>query len=291
MSETNISRSKMPRAEQYTKNESDLYVDGLAEEGLDEGNPFKQNAADAPITDPDDAAVAALMSRDEDAAPEDEKDNSGDQDQDQHLNQPRTTNIFLRQDEPPTAVAPEDANIDLSGPHERRKPDSSSKHSRAVVGDPIGDATDKSDPDPEANRLIKRARRDSRALVIQPDDDAEEQDRKMRANADLRDPDTEDAKSKVEDDESETRQTAEDDFDRPNEVAPMPLLDKISQHKDHEPVPRDATDQDDDIETKGGDDYDVENYAEFEDDDDDMEGPARDTVGNEELMVDENELR
>jgi hypothetical protein len=290
----------MPRDEQYTKNESDLYVDGLAEEGLGEGNPFKQDAADEPINDPDDAAMVALLSRDENVEPDGE-DNTGDQDQDQrhqHLNQPRTTNIFLRPADSPAAVAPEDANIDLSGPHERRK--SSSKHSRTLVGDPIAEpaaaseTADDSDP-AVVNRLAKRARRDSRVLVIQPDDDVEEQDRKMRANVDLRDPDiAEDAERK--DDENESRQTADseddDDFDRPpTEVAPMPLIDKISQHKDHEPVPRDAADEDDDIERKRGDDYDVENYAEFEDDDDDMEGPARDTVGDGGLVVDESELR
>ncbi|KAK4239299.1 hypothetical protein C8A03DRAFT_32637 [Achaetomium macrosporum] len=247
-------------------------------------DPFQNKAADEPITDPNEAAVAALMSRDENAVPEG-KDHSGNQDQTQHLNQPRTTNIFLRQGESALASEPKGINIDLAEPFERRE--SSSKHSPALVGDAIGDAAPESDP--EISRLAKRARRDSRTLLIRPDDNVKEQHRKMRANLDLCDPAIEEDENP--DDKKEPRQAVEDGFDRPTEVAPMPLVDKISQHKDHEPVPRDATDQDNDIEAERGDDYDVENYAEFEDDDDDMEAPARDTVGNEELLVAEDKLR
>lgn len=284
----------MPRAEQYTKNESDLYVDGLAEEGLDEGNPFSQNAADKPISDPDGAAAAALMSRHENGKDSDGKHNQAEVTQ--HRNQPRTTNIFLRQGDSPDASEsePKETNIDLAEPFERRK-SLPSKHSRTeaqAAVDAIDDAADGKPSDPELGRLAKRPRRDSRALLIQPDDDAKEEDRKMRANMESRrGPAVDDDNAEHWDDGGEARQTAEDDFDRPTEVAPMPLMDKISQHKDHEPVPRDAADQDDDIETKRGDDYDVENYEEFEDDDENMEEPARDTVGNEESIIQEDELR
>ncbi|KAK4113430.1 hypothetical protein N656DRAFT_778197 [Canariomyces notabilis] len=280
----------MPRDEQYTKNKSDQYVDGLAEEGLEEGNPFQQNAADDQlILDPNEAAVAAVMSRDENAATASKgstNDMKRDDAQFRHLNQPKTTNIFLRQNSAESSMTtePDDTDVERGGSPERRG--SSAKHPRSIVDDATGDASNESDP--EVRRLVKRARGDDgRAVIIQPDDDVEEQDRKMQANFDVRNPGYD---HDHEIDENEPRQTAEEDFDRPTEVAPMPLVDKISEHRDHDPVPRDADDQDDDIETKRDDDYDVENYAEFEDDDDDMEGPARDTVGNEELLIDEDEL-
>jgi hypothetical protein len=277
----------MPRAEQYTKNESDLYVSGFAEDSLDEGNPFQQNAADEPIADPDEAAVAAILSRDEKGALN-AKDGSGSQDEPEKQSQPPSTNIFSSKEE--SAVSTEldvepETNIDLADPLERRI--SSSKRPRGLVGDAFGDAVE--EPDPEVGRLVKRARRDSHAVMIESGDDTKEEERKMRANVDVRDAEGEDDGNA--DDEGEPRQIAEDDFDRPTEVAPMPLMEKISEHKEHEPVERDAADQDDDIETKGGDDYDVENYAEFEDDDDDMEGPVKDTVGDGELIIDEDELR
>ncbi|KAK4124433.1 hypothetical protein N657DRAFT_633524 [Parathielavia appendiculata] len=272
----------MPRAEQYTKNESDLYVSGLAEEGLDEGNPFQQDAEDEPITDPDEAAVAAVLSRDENAAP-DAKDYNGGHDQAEHSHQPRSTNIFIPKEESAVGSELEDVNSDLAA----RPPEhveSSSKHGRAEDADAIGDAADEFDRD--VQRLVKRARHDSRALLIKHGDDVEEQECKMHANLDLRAPVIENDEHK--DNENGSQQTGENDFDRPKEVAPMPRIEQLSGHKDHESVPRDAGDEDDDVETKGGDDYDVENYAEFEDDDDDMEGPTRDTVGSEELVIDEN---
>jgi len=295
------------RGPQYTKNDTDLYVSGVAEEELDDGNPFNQNNADEPepIPDKDEAAAAAIMSRDENAesnGQHNNNDNNEDQEKANYLNQPRTTNIFLREGDPATPLEPENTNtnLDLADPlqvggGERRK--SASKHPRGLVGDTLaGEAGDADEPsDPEVRRLVKKARRDSRALPIQPEDDADEQDRKMRANLDLSDPLIEDDDDSIPEnvnDAKDERQKAEDqDFDRPTEVEPIPLIDKISEHKDHEPVVRDAGDEDDDIEDRGDDDYDVENYAEFEDDDDDMEGPDRDRFREGDAVIDEEELR
>jgi hypothetical protein len=100
----------------------------------------------------------------------------------------------------------------------------------------------------------------SRALLVRPNDDAQEEERKMRANASIR--------GVADDDDEPLRK--EKRVDHAAEVERM-------KPKGYDPTPtKDVDDrgkkvEDDDIEAKRHDDYDVGNYAEFEDDDDDVE--------------------
>ena len=319
----------MPRDAQYSKEESDLYVSEFAEDGLDEGNPFKQDPADQPIADPDAAAVAAVLSRNDGTFEETndatdgltnaditsavEERQPGDKEEEdignglkfssedgnsnarsvqaqadkdklaEESDESRFAGLFTPKEESASASELNERNP------ERRQ---SSPKRRGPLMDAVA-ADDVNDSDPEVRRLIKRARRDSRTLLVRPGDGVEEEDAKMRANLDLRGivikgNDAED----LEHGDKALDFPAGDDVDRPTEVMPMTLMEKLSEHKDYELIPRDPGDDDDDIEAKRGDDYDVENYEEFEDDQDDMgeemeeDGPEMD----ERLMYQEDEL-
>ncbi|KAM7183373.1 hypothetical protein V8F20_012641 [Naviculisporaceae sp. PSN 640] len=318
------------RGPQYTKNDTDFYVSAAAEDPLaaedDSRNPFKQDPTQQPILDPDEAALAALNGTytssnvgpkvASTAAPE------------------ATLGEGVKTT--PAKSQADNANENVEDNHgeglsiERRR--SSTKRSRADSSLDADEADEPSETEEDAESsqgVAKKARRhrdSDNALVIQPDDTVEEEDRKMRANLQLvgtdidreddRDQDkdqqdngdranisrsTADAEETVDDDynlsTSEDQQKRRQPTKSDNEVKPVPLMDQLTLPKtaekvvsaDNREIPRDVGDDDDDIEAKRDDDYDVENYAEYEDDQDDVgqemeeDGPDMD----ERLMVDE----
>lgn len=174
------------------------------------------------------------------------------------------------------------------------------------------DGSAEKDEDDEMPQLIKRARRDSTALLVRPDDDTDQEVRKMRANKRLRaviSDDSEDdddahhnsskeeegeeqesdSQSSEETDESESEDEENEQFSR-SRKATSALAQKLglTGGRGRIPMPpsdsEDDEDDDDDIERKRGDDYDVGNYEVFEDDDEDMEEVNRDGEDKEEIF-------
>ncbi|KAK4195547.1 hypothetical protein QBC40DRAFT_288943 [Triangularia verruculosa] len=182
------------------------------------------------------------------------------------------------------------------------------KRARRVVDSDSDE--DNSDADEEMPRLIKRARRDSTALLVRPDDDTDQEVRKMRANRRLRavisDDDDEDSGRENEEEHQEEQQESEsesssdgsdesgseansDEFSR-SRKATSALAQKLglAGGRGRVPMPpsdsEDDGDDDDDIERKRGDDYDVGNYETFEDDDEDMDEVGRDREDDGEIF-------
>ncbi|KAL2200706.1 hypothetical protein P885DRAFT_74538 [Corynascus similis CBS 632.67] len=167
-------------------------------------------------------------------------------------------------------------------PHSNGKP--SLKHARGRSAE--AGPEDVEDSDPEVHRITKRARRDSRSLLVDIGDDAREEERKMRANLGLRavagEGSDEDLSGQKADGASAGAEEDEQ-LSYTKEVKPMTTREGLLKPQGPEPastegaVGLDEVDEvdeqgdDDVVEAKRGDDYDVENYAEFEDDDDDME--------------------
>jgi len=277
---------------QFTKEQSDMYVSEFAEEGLDERNPFKQATTDQPIADANDAAIAAVLSRSEESAerpiepteqglPTEKRKAQSAASQTEEIPTPQVDEARfdgLFSPAPNSAVVAS-TSADTQEDHslDRKHRRSSSKGSPNPLLDAIAtDAVNDDDDDPEVQRLIKRARQDSRTLLIRPGDNERDEDNKMRANSDMRstayreDEEDDNVKGNSDRSEQEVDYAAGDEADRPTEAKPMTLMEKLSEHKDHDPIPRDPGDEDDDIEAKEGDDYDAENYEKFEDDQDGM---------------------
>ncbi|KAK3315861.1 hypothetical protein B0H66DRAFT_272663, partial [Apodospora peruviana] len=279
-----LQRIIMPRDDQYTKNDTGLYVSELAEDGLEEGNPFLQQDDDddvladtstGQLDQNDPKAIAALLGRNADALPDEtadgvesavdaESDNNG-APSDQHSPPKR------RRSSPLEAVTSDEAVLEIEG------------------------------QDPEVRRLIKRARHDSQALLVKPGDDVSEEEAKMRANLELHGTSIVEEEREEKEGErplalngTEENQDVERSVEE-TEVEPGTFGRKRLQDDDNEEergIERDDGDEDDDIEDKGGDDYDVENYANFEDDQDDV-GQEMEELGpevDERLVVDEDEL-
>jgi len=313
------------RAEQYTANpDTDLYVSGLAEDDLG-NNPFEQNAdvEDRPATDPDAVAMAALLSRKEDAEdgvgkegePQQgtastggvhivgEKEQAvgrGSEKTGDDANGSRTNGAFKEGRpastaeaavrEPETGAETDQTKTNADEPRGQRR--SSVKRPQGTLMDTVS-GSNLNNLDPEVEHLAKRARRDSRVLVVQPGDNAEEEDAKMRANLLQHGIVPKDNGEKNEKEEDAVSVVAGDDADHPIEVEALPLMNQLSEKKRRDSVPRDVGDDDDDVEAKRDDDYDPGNYARFEDDDDGDAG--EDTAndggeGGEGLVFDEEEL-
>jgi len=285
----------MSRGEQYTLNkDTDLYVSDLAEEELE--NPFQQDPTDEVIADPDAAAAAALMSR-QDANDEIEPSSGRMQRTETSQNgsmPPSKKRVDENSSEGPAqphideAVDSVDDTPDAESDHNgnaRRRRGSSLKRSRNTLIDEI--AGNVEEVDPETRHLAKRARRDSHAILVQPGDDIEEEDAKMRANLIQHGILPEDDMQTDETDEGASSSALTEDAGDTTEVEPVEQLDNRQQN-----IHKSSGDDDDDIEAKRGDDYDPENYIRFEDDEDDAEediaenGPEMD----ERLMIDEEQL-
>ncbi|KAL2164707.1 hypothetical protein VTH06DRAFT_2 [Thermothelomyces fergusii] len=295
------------------------YVSQAAEAPLDGGNPFKQVSADGPIPDADAAAVSAVLSRDKPPSlirilqPSENLDSgkavpqSGNPDEprsknarntDGHLkagtekgrsaNGPRTAPLFrpkassdVEQREKGTdhhgndndgEEHIEDANRVPEPPRRR-----SFKHPRSPSAAEVGAAGSDSD----ARRIAKRARRDSRTLLVGPGDDAREEERRMRANLARR--------AVVEEGEEGGAGEAPDRWGGDDNSEQVGCTKSVNPQITRGGLLRrqgldrtltgdadglDGVDEEGDdehVEAKRGDDYDVENYAEFEDDDDDKE--------------------
>ncbi|KAL2172868.1 hypothetical protein VTG60DRAFT_46 [Thermothelomyces hinnuleus] len=265
------------------------YVSKAAEEPLDGGNPFKKVPADEPIPDADAAAVSAVLNRDKPppimgTLQPREKLDAG--------------KIVLRNGNgEPASKNGKDTNGHTKAGTEKGGPGDGPRTvplfrpkgpSAAEVGTEDVDGSDS-----DVRRIAKRARSDSRSLLVGPGDNAREEERKMRANLGRRavveegeegggeapdrqrdggaSGDTQDDDDVVVDDEqvgytnlvepTTTRKglLRPQDQDRTS-TRDVNGLDEVDERGD-----------DDDVEAKRVDDYDVENYAEFEDDDDDTE--------------------
>ncbi|KAK4447149.1 hypothetical protein QBC34DRAFT_410532 [Podospora aff. communis PSN243] len=265
------------RSDQFTKEETDMYVDNLAEDNLDGGNPFKQ-PANQTIADPDEAAMAAVLSR---SLNEDEDDKPTKSEHQPTIDKAKEKSV-PGTEETPSTVSDEPRFSGLFNtseptaqdlPAEETTHSQNRKHSRSSPSEATALTSDTSsevdDSDPEVRRLIKRARKDSRSLIIQPGDDEKEEEMKMRANVDLIGTaiDEEDIQPKNSQNAEENVDfVAGDEASRPTEATPIPLMDKLGEQEEHEAIPLDPGDEED-IEPKEGDDYDVGNYEKFEDDD------------------------
>ncbi|KAK4213869.1 hypothetical protein QBC37DRAFT_422256 [Rhypophila decipiens] len=292
------------RGPQYSKDDNDtnLYISAAGEDQLDDDahNPFKQDFSQ-PIPDPDDAALAALAGR---YTPPQNTSNTSD----------HVTGDKRERASPGLASTPPDLTHSEGSSHEDHEP---------------GDGDEDGRPAKKRRRKYSESSRD---LLVQPGDDVEEEDRKMRANLQRfgstveeevesrndADPASEghdqglsaentkpeDAASNVPADE--TTRPSESDATDVVGVEPVPLMDQLGDgpggmKKESMVIPDDDDEgtekseevkEDDDIEPKEGDDYDVENYAVFEDDQDDAgqeleeDGPDMD----ERQMINEEEL-
>ncbi|KAK0672159.1 hypothetical protein QBC41DRAFT_314322 [Cercophora samala] len=184
------------------------------------------------------------------------------------------------------------------------------KRARRVVDSDSEDEGDDAEDD-EMPQLLKRARRDSTALLVRPDDDTDQEVRKMRANKRLRavvsddseddevdhnnveesDEDQQESDSQSSDgsDGSDSEDVDNEQFSR-SRKATSALAQKLglTGGRGRVPMPpsdsEDDDDDDDEIERKRGDDYDVGNYEVFEDDDEDMEEVNRDGEDEEEIF-------
>lgn len=297
------------RADQYTTNkETDLYIDGLAEDELDEGNPFKQISGVAAIADPNDAAVAALLSRKEPEETEEKGAASTPSEEDEpttpktdHSPPKGTDGVGKSATEQPNdglaqnlSQALQEAARQESIPAETERRGSTNKRPRGRLMNAVSEDVD--DLDPETQHLVKRARRDSRSLLVQPGDDTAEEKAKMRANLIQRGvivEEEDDAKTS-DGEEAAAPDAAGDSADRPVVVKPVPLMDRPNGKSPmyRASMPRDEGDDYSDMEAKGDDDYDPGNYVRFEDDEDDMgEVDEKDkTAVDERLTIDEEEL-
>ncbi|KAK4175826.1 hypothetical protein QBC36DRAFT_330624 [Triangularia setosa] len=184
------------------------------------------------------------------------------------------------------------------------------KRARRVVESDSEDDDNHPDDDDEIPRLIKRARRNSTALLVGPDDDIEQEVRKMKANKRLRavisddSEDDDEGGSNIEEEEEEQHQgpdsrssdgSDESDSDGDDEQfsrsrkATSALAQKLGLTgggRSRVPMPPSDSGDDEDveIERKRGDDYDVGNYEMFEDDDEDMEEANRDAGDEDEIF-------
>ncbi|KAK0705757.1 hypothetical protein B0T21DRAFT_299138 [Apiosordaria backusii] len=183
------------------------------------------------------------------------------------------------------------------------------RRDRVVESDSDNDNNNNSDGDDDVPRLMKRARRDSTALLVRPDDDTEQEVRKMRANRRLRavvsddsDDDDDGHENRADEEEEEDQESSSESSDGSDESdsedddeqfsrsrkATSALAQKLglTGGRGRLPMPPSDSededeDDDDDIERKRGDDYDVGNYEVFEDDDEDMGEVGRDSEGEE----------
>ncbi|KAK0622533.1 hypothetical protein B0T14DRAFT_513997 [Immersiella caudata] len=292
------------RDNKFTKEETDMYVSELTEDNLDDGNPFKQGSAE-PVVDADEAAMAAVLSRSLKEDQMDEATESIESNRDPANEKGMDVSAALQfQEHPATdpdeprfsglfSTSGESADHDLlqdsNRPQKRKYSRSSSTNDGTALTDDTTTSSGVDDSDPEVRRLIKRACKDSRSLLIQPDDSEKEGERKMRANVDLvgtvDEGEDEQANGKMDensDANDEIDFAASDEASIPSEAKSLTLMEKLGEGKEHKPIPRDPGDEDDDIEVKEGDDYDVENYEKFEDDD---EGTGK-VTGVEELGLD-----
>ncbi|KAM7197546.1 hypothetical protein V8F33_005512 [Rhypophila sp. PSN 637] len=291
------------RGPQFSKddNDTDLYISAAGEDQLndDAHNPFKQDFSQ-PISDPEDAALAALAGR---------------------YTPPKSTSDTVTGDKrehasPGPASTPPDLAHSESSSHEEHEPGHE-------------------DENRPAKRRRKKYSESSRDLLVQPGDDVEEEDRKMRANLQRIGSTVEEEVDQpkggegVSDENSHGEKLSlpagnpaskdaapsapADETNRPSEsdatdlvgVEPVPLMDKLGDgpgdtKEESTVIPDDdegtekpeEAEEDDDIEPKEGDDYDVDNYAVFEDDQDDAgqeleeDGPDVD----ERQMINEEEL-
>ncbi|KAK0639517.1 hypothetical protein B0T16DRAFT_497591 [Cercophora newfieldiana] len=273
----------MPTFRDNQFKDTDLYVSELAEDALDDGNPFKQAASAEAVADPDDAALAAILSvmrsrgktRSNQTRPS--KALKAEKERASNVDEPRFSRLFgqLGESAVPSSGASQDPGHGQDRKHKLSPP--KDHEETALTDDTSSDEVD--DSDPEVRRLIKRARKDGRSLLIKPDDDEKEEDKKMRVNKELftttfDEDDDEDGQPDLAKEpseraglENEINYAAGDEASRPTEATPIPLMEELGDHKHHEAIPRDPGDTDDDFEPKEGDDYDADNYEKFEDDD------------------------
>lgn len=281
------------REDQYTTNkETDFYVSDLAEDALE--NPFKKDPTTQPISDPDGAALAALLSRKKKPATVDDAEDSELEEQQSDASSP--SYIFGDKQSTNANRTPPEEAVESVEPTEASQPAnsgrrrSSIKRSQGSLMEKVSGSTGPLDPGTE--RLSKRARRDEQALIVQPDDNEGEEGAKMRANLIQNGDIIPETDEPTDSEEEAISIAAGDDEIRPKGVAPVPLMDQLSGRDEREEVPKDVGDDYDDVEAKRDDDYDPGDYVRFEDDEDDMEaalsedGPEFD----ERLMVDEDEL-
>ncbi|KAL2153414.1 hypothetical protein VTH82DRAFT_4569 [Thermothelomyces myriococcoides] len=174
---------------------------------------------------------------------------------------------------------------DISKAVSESNPRSSLKRSRSPSSAEVG-TKDVDSSDSDTRHIAKRARRDSRSLVVEPGDSAREEERKIRANL-ARHAVVEEGEGEEEEGRGEVPDRHDDDNDDDNEqvgytkvVEPETTREGLLRTQNPDRASTgvvegmdevDETGDDDDVEAKRGDDYDAENYAEFEDDDDDTE--------------------
>ncbi|KAK1756982.1 hypothetical protein QBC47DRAFT_174080 [Echria macrotheca] len=288
----------MSREEQYTTNkETDLYISRAAEDSLDEGNPFitqpfspTTTTKDTElITDPDEAAVAALLSRDT----ESDGDAEGDEDDDDddgpnYVTDPPATGATIIRDEENV-----DRSKGITGQHdEYREFLRMKKRSRDSPSLPA--AYPKKEE--EEDHLAKRARHghdnddDDRDPLIEPGDDVEDEEAKMRGANLIRNgifpaSDKDGDEGGDEKDEDGEGDEEEEKVNPVEEVSvePVPLMDQKAEGKKELDIPGggvprpEVGDVYDDVEAKRDDDYDPGDYARFEDDD---EGTGEVVVAN-----------
>ncbi|KAM7210447.1 hypothetical protein V8F06_014170 [Rhypophila decipiens] len=311
------------RGPQYTKNDTDFYVSAAAEDSLvdedDSHNPFKQDPTQQPILDPDEAALAALNGTCTTS-------NTGPKVASTVVPEPTLGEGVKKAEEESPA---DDNPGEGSSKERRRSSAKRSRADSSLDAEEAGEPFESEDAESSqpVDKKACRHRDSDNPLVIKPDDTVQDEDRKMRANmqrvgTEIDPEDDRDQNKDQQDNGGRTNnsttaeESVDDDFDlskstdpnnkeendqlkrRPptksdNEVKPVPLMDQLTLPKTsdevNQEIPRDVGDDDDDIEAKMDDDYDVENYAEYEDDQDDVgqemkeDGPDMD----ERLMVDE----
>ncbi|KAK5658662.1 hypothetical protein OQA88_2058 [Cercophora sp. LCS_1] len=276
----------LTRDDQYaTKTETDFYVSDAAEDGFE--NPFSKDPATEPVTDANSAAIAALLSRRQRPAGDGNSDDSAQEGQSDGSLNYTVEDKRSRVDEEERSDVVEPETSQLRGTNRRR---SSTKRSQDTLLQAVSGSAETLDP--EVEHLTKRARKNERALVVEQGDDTDEEAAKMRANLIQNGTIIPESEEPAADEEEIVSIAAGDEYDHPNSVGPVPLMDQLSGRSEREEIPRDVGDIYDDVEAKRDDDYDPGNYARFDDDEDDVaeamaeDGPEMD----ERLVCDEDEL-
>ncbi|KAK4234090.1 hypothetical protein C8A03DRAFT_38149 [Achaetomium macrosporum] len=255
--------------------------------GIDDSDPGE----DEPGYDSDDLAVLD----DDDSNPDDENSGEGSHaqsDEEVHLTGDDHEGLarFSSPEQSSATLRPSDEPQDESDQPVTRLSRPKRPRGRVVTSDSEDDSDDSGGP-------RKRARTGGRrnpALLSSDDEEEEEAEEEVRkkrvdraARAIAGDSDSERSEEEVEEDDSGTSQdedeqahrfgnnSSSEDDDKGSEGGipiskPLSLAQKLQLHREKVPIPP-SDDEDSEIEETGGEDYDIRDYGDFQDDEEDNE--------------------